>query len=171
MKYPDVRALSKVAEFHRAFDLPILEKPQIPNMKRCELRINLIDEELQELKEAIADGDLTEAADAFADLQYVLSGAILEFGLADRFLEIFDEVQRSNMSKRCRSREEAERTLKYYQEQNVEGMIVKKGDGYLVYRKVDGKVLKSVDYSPADIAAIVEDTVTRSPETAALSDL
>ena len=78
-------ALADVAEFHTTFHLPVLDTPQIPDADRCRLRINLLREELKELEEAIADNDLVEAADAFADLQYVLSGAILEFGLGDKF--------------------------------------------------------------------------------------
>ena len=70
-----------VTEFHTLFDSPILDTPQIPDLKRAQLRVALLQEELNELQEAINTDDLVEVADAFADLQYVLSGAILEFGL------------------------------------------------------------------------------------------
>ena len=89
--------------------------PEIPNADRCRLRINLLAEELKELEQAIDDNDLVEVADALADLQYVLSGAILEFGLGDKFKAIFDEVHRSNMSKTCATRAEAEETITHYQ--------------------------------------------------------
>ncbi len=155
-KFDEPAALTGVAAFHHTFDLPVLDEPSIPNKDRCRLRINLLEEELAELKEAIAAGDLVEAADAFADLQYVLSGAILEFGLGNQFKEIFDEVQRSNMSKVCQSLEEAEATLEYYrQHKNMVGEIVRKGDHYLVYRKSDQKVLKSINYLEARIDKIV----------------
>ena len=146
------RALNDVAEFHRTFKLPVLETPTIPDPDRCRLRINLLREELKELEEAIADNDLVEVADALADLQYVLSGAILEFGLADHFTPLFEEVHRSNMSKTCASREEAEATLAHYVELGQEGYIEPSGDKFLVYRKSDSKVLKNVNYSPADLA-------------------
>ena len=63
------------------------------------------------MKEAIEQNDLVEVADALADIQYVLAGAVHEFGLGEKFADLFDEVQRSNMSKACKTREEAERTV------------------------------------------------------------
>ncbi len=159
MKFEEPEALSSVAKFHETFDLPVKETPSIPPSDRCALRINVIEEELNELKEAIAQGDLTEAADAFADLQYVLSGAILEFGLGARFKALFDEVQRSNMSKVCRTLAEAEATLAHYREEKqMEGRIVEKDGQYLVYRISDGKVLKSINYSAAQLDDIVRQT-------------
>ena len=89
----------KVGEFHKTFGAPILETPQIAPIERAKLRISLLQEEINELKEAIANNDLVEAFDAFLDIQYVLSGAILEFGMQDIFDEGFAEVHRSNMSK------------------------------------------------------------------------
>jgi len=149
-------ALNDVARFHDTFNLPILDKPEIPAPKRCMLRINLLEEELRELKEAIQNDDLVEVADAFCDIQYVLSGAILEFGLGSKFKELFDEVQRSNMSKVCKTLEEAEATQTHYMAKSgTVSHIEKKGDEFLVYRTEDGKVLKSVKYSPADIIPIL----------------
>ena len=156
-RFKEPLPLNDVGDFHETFDLPILDKPQIPSKERCLLRINLIEEELSELKEAIDQNDLTEVADAFCDLQYVLSGAILEFGLGEKFKILFEEVQRSNMSKTCKTYEEAEATQKYYKEEKgMESHIVKKGEEYLVYRIDDGKVLKSVNYSPANIVGLLQ---------------
>ena len=151
MHSPD--ALRDVAEFHRTFRLPVLDQPTIPDADRCRLRLNLLREELDELAAAVEQGDLVETADAFADLQYVLSGAILEFGLGERFADLFAEVHRSNMSKTCATREAAERTLAHYRALGQEGRIEASGPVFLVYRNDDGKVLKNVDYSPADLAA------------------
>ncbi|MBB4077926.1 putative HAD superfamily Cof-like phosphohydrolase [Lewinella aquimaris] len=150
MKSPD--SLGDVAEFHRTFRLPILSAPAIPPEDRCRLRVNLLQEELDELREAIAQRDIVEVADALADLQYVLSGAVLEFGLGDKFPALFGEVHRSNMSKTCASREEAEATLAHYRSLNQEGRVESSGDVYLVYRTDDNKVLKNVNYSPANLA-------------------
>lgn len=151
-----LNALNQVAEFHRTFKHPIVEKPAIPAPKRCELRVSLIAEELRELKEAIEDKDLVEIADALCDIQYVLSGAVLEFGLGEKFPELFDEVQRSNMSKACQTLEEAEATMKHYQEKDGTESYYKEADGlFLVYRKSDNKTLKSVNYSPADLKGIL----------------
>jgi len=146
------QALNDVAAFHDTFDLPILDVAQIPDSKRCELRINLIEEELKELKEAIAANDLVEVADAFCDIQYVLSGAILEFGLAGKFKTLFDEVQRSNMSKTCKTLQVAKMTQDHYlKKDGTISEIVERNNEYIVYRKSDGKVLKSVNYSQADL--------------------
>ncbi len=155
---PDPAPLNSVAEFHTTFKHPILANPQIPSTDRCKLRIELISEELKELQEGIDKGSIVDIADAFCDLQYVLSGAILEFGLADRFKALFDEVHRSNMSKACKTEAEAEQTVQFYKEfHNCEASYHQEGDLYLVYRKADHKVLKSVNYSPADLAGMLAD--------------
>lgn len=148
----EAQSLTMVSEFHTLFDAPILSEPQIPSLDRANLRVSLIQEELNELKDALANNDLTEVVDALTDLQYVLSGSILEFGLGDRFANVFAEVHRSNMSKACHSLQEAEATVEYYKtEKSTESYIVPKWDQYLVLRKEDNKVLKSINYSPADI--------------------
>ncbi|HHH54871.1 MAG TPA: hypothetical protein ENK91_14505, partial [Bacteroidetes bacterium] len=148
MHFKEPEALTGVAKFHELFNLPVVAKPGIPSKERIQLRISLLEEELKELKHAIEEDDLVEVADAFADLQYVLSGAILEFGLGSKFKELFDEVQRSNMSKPCKTLDEAKKTQEYYKtERGMDSYIEKRGDEYLVYRVGDGKVLKSVNYS------------------------
>lgn len=150
--------LNDVAEFHDVFDLPILQKPTIPPADRCALRLNLLEEELKELKDAIEHKDLKEVIDAFCDLQYVLSGAILEFGFGPTFYKYFSEVQRSNMSKPCASEEEALATQAYYKnEKNTQSFIEKKDNLYLVYRDTDKKVLKSIQYSEADLGALLDE--------------
>ena len=149
--------LQSVSEFHKTFNAPILESPQIPSKERCELRVALLQEELNELKQAIEDNNLVEIADALADLQYVLSGAILEFGLKEKFNTLFDEVQRSNMSKACTSQQEALATLSHYkQKDGTEGRYEEVNGKYIVYRKEDNKVLKSVGYSPASLEDIIK---------------
>ena len=153
----DPKSLTSVAEFHKTFQHPVLESPQIPSEARCKLRVSLIAEELKELEEAIADQNIVEIADALCDIQYVLSGAILEFGLKDKFAELFDEVQRSNMSKACKTKEEAEETIRHYFEKDGTESYYKEVDGlFLVYRKNDDKTLKSVYYSPADLKGILD---------------
>jgi predicted HAD superfamily Cof-like phosphohydrolase len=157
MKYKEPQGLNYVAEFHKTFNLPIEDKPVIPASDRCELRVNLLQEELNELKAAIADDDLTEVADALADLQYVLSGAILEFGMAENFKRVFDEVQRSNLSKACDTQSEALATQEAYHKRNETISYIEEVNGKLVvYRKGDHKVLKSIRYSPADIVSILD---------------
>ncbi len=156
MKSPE--SLTLVAEFHTTFKHPILERPQIPDERRSKLRVALLAEELKELEQAIEKKDIVEVADAFCDLQYVLSGAILEFGLASRFNQLFEEVQRSNMSKACKTEQEALQTVEYYrQKDGTESYYVKEGEVWLVFRKADNKTLKSINYSPANLAHIINE--------------
>ena len=153
----DPKSLTSVAEFHKTFQHPILPHPQIPSESRCNLRVSLLAEELSELEVAIAQKDLVEIADALCDLQYVLSGAILEFGMQDKFAALFEEVQRSNMSKACKSAEEAAATIKHYLDKDGTESYFEEKDGlFLVYRKGDNKALKSIAYSPADLESILE---------------
>ena len=152
-----IDSLNQVAAFHKTFKHPILQDPKIPGKDRCALRVELISEELKELQEAIDNQDLVEVADALCDIQYVLSGAVLEFGLGEKFVELFNEVQRSNMSKACKTEQEAKETVAFYKKNKAtDAYYVQEGDLYLVYRKGDNKTLKSVNYSPADLKAIIE---------------
>lgn len=153
MQQPD--ALNQVAEFHRTFHAPILATPQIPPDARAQLRVSLLAEELDELREAISDNDIVAVADALCDLQYVLSGAVLEFGLGEKFRALFDEVQRSNMSKACGAIAEAEATVAQYQAKGVPCHYVESEGKFLVFRDADHKTLKSVNYSPADLESIL----------------
>jgi predicted HAD superfamily Cof-like phosphohydrolase len=152
----EAEALNSVSKFHNTFNHPILSEPQIPPLNRAELRLNLLKEELKELEEAVENQDLIEAADALCDLQYVLAGAILEFGMGEKFAELFAEVQRSNMSKVCRTEEEAQATISHYASQNQDAYFEKKDDFYLVYRKADNKTLKSINYSEVDLGKILK---------------
>ncbi len=156
MQQPD--ALNLVAEFHNTFKHPILSNPAIPDENRCKLRVALLAEELKEMEVAILENDLVGVADALCDLQYVLSGAILEFGLGDKFKALFDEVQRSNMSKACNTVQEAEQTVQHYkQKDGTECYYRQEAGKWLVYRKSDNKTIKSINYSPADLDSILRD--------------
>jgi len=149
----DPNSLNQVAEFHTTFKHPVLPQPVIPSKERCALRIALLAEELKELQEAVDNNDLVDVADALCDLQYVLSGAILEFGLGEKFKDLFDEVHRSNMSKACKTVEEANQTIAHYRKTAGTESYYKEIEGlFLVYRLPDDKTLKSINYSPADLA-------------------
>lgn len=154
MKQPD--ALNLVAEFHRTFKHPIVSSPSIPSEDRCKLRVALIAEELKELEVAISQKDIVEIADALADIQYVLSGAILEFGLGEKFNALFEEVQRSNMSKACVSEDEAKATVEHYRKKDGTECYYKEEAGkWLVYRKADNKTIKSINYSPTNLQKVL----------------
>lgn len=87
----------KVQEFMRAAGQSWPDAPLVPDEKTCDLRVRLIQEELDELRAAIEAGSVVEAADAIADLLYVVYGAAVSFGFdADA---VFSEVHRSNMTK------------------------------------------------------------------------
>ena len=98
--------------------------------ERNRLRFNLMKEENEEYFEAAQNNDLVEVADALGDMLYILCGTIIEHGMQDKIEEVFNEIQRSNMSKLG-------------------------ADGKPIYRE-DGKVLKGPDYFKPNIRAILE---------------
>ena len=88
---------NKVGIFMKTFGQEVKDKPSLSSDKINQLRIDLIQEELNELKEAMDNKDLLEVADALTDLLYVTYGAGHAFGI--NLDKCFDEVQNSNMSK------------------------------------------------------------------------
>lgn len=147
--------INKVEEFHRMFDHPVLNTPVIPHIERAKLRIKLLQEELNELNAAIDAGNVVDAADALCDIQYVLSGTVLEFGMANHFNSLFNEVHRSNMSKACNTEEEARETIGIFIEDRDSYDYKEKDGKFLVYNR-DGKTIKSINYSPADLKSILQ---------------
>ena len=123
------KRISAVHQFHSAFGLGIEDSP-IANLgiSKNRLRYDLMKEENEEYLEAANNNDMAEVADALGDMLYILCGTIIEHGMQYKIEEVFDEIQRSNMSK-----------LGY--------------DGKPVLRE-DGKVLKGPRYFPPDISAI-----------------
>lgn len=91
--------LQMVAEFHALYGQPVETTPTISDHERRQLRYNLIREELDELYDALKNRDLVGVADALVDLEYVVLGGYLEFGLGELHSELFAEVQRSNLTK------------------------------------------------------------------------
>lgn len=115
------KQLNAVKEFHNAFGLGVQELPtgDLGENKNM-LRFNLMKEENEEYLEAVQNNDIIEIADALGDMLYILCGTILEHGLQHKIEEVFDEIQRSNMSKLGE-------------------------DGKPIYRE-DGKVMKGPNY-------------------------
>lgn len=150
--------LQQVAEFHKLFGAPVLSNPAIPPDDRQKLRESLIAEELKELTEAFEENDLVATLDAFCDLQYVLSGAILECGLQQVFDDGFWAVHQSNMTKACKTLEEAEQTVQHYCDKGVETyhQYNEEFKVYVVYRKADNKVLKSINYKPVQLEGFLQ---------------
>ena len=93
----DMTNFNKVKTFMSTYGQDVKEKASFPDNKIVQLRINLIEEELNELKDAIKNNDIVEVADALTDILYVTYGAGHSFGVD--LDKCFDEVQRSNMSK------------------------------------------------------------------------
>lgn len=123
--------IEAVRLFHNAFGLGVSEtmKADIGEKKNT-LRFNLMDEENNEYFEAAQNNDLVEVADALGDMLYILCGTILEHGMQYKIEEVFEEIQRSNMSKLD-------------------------ADGKPIYRE-DGKVLKGPNYFKPNIKEILE---------------
>tara|TARA_R110000822_G_scaffold39233_2_gene107929 strand:+ start:2235 stop:2741 length:507 start_codon:yes stop_codon:yes gene_type:complete len=119
------------------------------NLKDAQFVIDFIQEELDELKEAVKNKDIVEIFDAILDITYVgLGNGALVFGLKDKMLEGYSEVQASNMSKICNTIEEAEETVKLRSDQQGEPChYLSDGKGkYVVYRSSDNKVMKNINY-------------------------
>ena len=87
----------KVGLFMKTFGQEVKTKAELSNSKINDLRISLINEELEELKKAVKDNDILEVADALTDILYVAYGAGHAFGI--NLDKCFNEVQESNMSK------------------------------------------------------------------------
>ncbi len=88
---------SMVEEFHRKFDIPVQTRPAIPDGSTKELRVRLIQEEFDELKEALRQENLVAIAKEMADLLYVVYGTAVSYGIDME--PVFQEVHRSNLSK------------------------------------------------------------------------
>ena len=128
MEFKDI--IGCVEQFHNAFGIPNAYEPRaVISTADVQLRHRLMAEENDEYLQAARDGDLTEIADALGDQLYILCGTILKHGLQDKIVEVFQEIQRSNMSKLG-------------------------ADGQPILRE-DGKFLKSDQYFKPDIDAIL----------------
>jgi predicted HAD superfamily Cof-like phosphohydrolase len=123
--------IAAVHEFHSAFGLGIKNTPtaDLGESKNL-LRYKLMREENEEYLEAANDNDLVEVADALGDMLYILCGTIIEHGMQHKIEEVFEEIQRSNMSKLG-------------------------ADGKPIYRE-DGKVLKGPNYFKPDLQSILD---------------
>jgi len=123
------KPIDSVKKFHDAFSIDIASKPTTNlSLEKIKLRYDLMQEENDEYLIAAKNDDLIEVADALGDMLYILCGTILTHGLQNKIEEVFDAIQKSNMSKLGK-------------------------DGKPIYRK-DGKVLKGPDYFKPNIKNI-----------------
>lgn len=130
-KIKDIHALiSCVEKFHDSFGITNNYEPTIQLSKKdIQLRFDLLKEENDEYINAAKNGDLVEVADALGDLMYILFGTIMKHGMQHKIVEVFEEIQRSNMSKLGEN-------------------------GKPIYRE-DGKVLKGPNYFKPNIQSIL----------------
>ena len=151
--------LEQVEEFAKEFGYLVAEKPSFPDAKTIKLRIALMREELKEIEEAIENRDLPNLLKECADLDFVLKGSILSFGLHKVYPEAFKEVKRSNMSKTCKSYLEATETAIFYQREKLmlTDIIENKDTGnHRVVNKSTGKLVKSKSYTTADMDQFIK---------------
>jgi predicted HAD superfamily Cof-like phosphohydrolase len=149
MKKVKVPFVDEVEEFNEVMGKSYQNRttPTI-NPKDAQFVIDFIQEELDELKVAVKEKNIIEVFDALLDITYVgLGNGALVFGLKDKMLEGYAEVQASNMSKICNTVAEAEETVKLRSEQQGEPCHYEESNGkYVVYRTSDNKVMKSINY-------------------------
>lgn len=125
------KQLKAVQLFHESFGLGVKHMPSADLGERINmLRFNLMKEENEEYLEAVQNNDIVEVADALGDMLYILCGTILEHGLQYKIEEVFEEIQRSNMSKLGE-------------------------DGKPIYRE-DGKVMKGPNYFKPNFEEILK---------------
>ncbi|WP_323788577.1 nucleoside triphosphate pyrophosphohydrolase family protein [Psychroserpens sp.] len=123
--------IEAVIKFHTAFKIGHRETPKANlGIDKNMLRYKLMREENEEYLDAANTDDLIEVADALGDMLYILCGTIIEHGMQYKIEEVFDEIQRSNMSKLGE-------------------------DGEPIYRE-DGKVLKGPNYFKPNIQKILK---------------
>ena len=151
--------VSEVEEFNEAFGKPNNYKPNIPEKKLWMFVYNFIREELEEYKEACEKGDIVEVLDALCDIAYVsLGNGTMVHGMKDVIEPAYEEVQKSNMSKLCKTEEEARETMEIRsREYGVECYYKKVGKYYIVYRKSDDKVMKSINYFKPNLKQFIKD--------------
>ena len=152
--------VSEVEEFNNTFGKTNNYEPTIPDEKEWRFVYDFILEELQEYKEACERGDIVEVLDALCDIAYVSIGnGTMLHGLKSKIWPAYQEVQASNLSKACSSEEEAMETVRVRaEEQGEECYFEKLEDGrYIVYRKRDKKVMKSVNYFRPDLGKFFTD--------------
>jgi len=145
---PGVQFVNEVEIFNATFGKPNNYVPTIPEKKETDFVYDFCIEEITEYQEACQNGDIVEILDAICDIAYVtLGNATMLHGLKDKIWPAYKEVQASNMSKSCKTEEEAAQTVtQRAKEQGEECHFEKVGDYYVVYRTRDRKVMKSINY-------------------------
>lgn len=154
----------KVLEFNKAFGVSSRDSPNLDifysEPELVQYRLSLVQEEFEELQDAIKAKNFAETIDALTDIQYVVLGFYTALGIdADKAFEI---VHDSNMSKLCKTEDEAKHSVKCYSEENPQRYdsprYRRADDGihWVVYNASTNKILKSYKYTPADFTSIMQ---------------
>ena len=155
----------KVVDFNYEFGvLPskeITPKPTIiqDDPAQVEFCLKLIREECKELEQAVKDNDYVEMADALADILYVVYGMGSRTGID--LDKAFNLVHENNMSKLCKTEEEAQRSVEYYQQNKdkfgYDSPVYRRApdnEHWVVYNQSTKKVLKSIEWRPVDLTPV-----------------
>lgn len=153
----------KVLEFNEAFGIVNQTSPQLDifskNKKLLDYRMSLVTEEYNELKDAVETSDFVEIVDALSDLEYVCAGFFTALGIDND--KAFQIVHESNMSKLCKTEEEAIESVKRYKQevpQRYDTPNYRKANDnkhYIVYNESTMKILKSYKYTPANFDNLI----------------
>ncbi len=146
---------NQVREFMKTAGQPLPEKPITDlfdgkHEETIKFRMSLIEEEYKEIKQAIADKNFSEVIDGLADLLYVAQGMIATLGVT---AEAFDRVHKANMSKFCKTEQEAKDTVEEYKDRFAKGkspyanVSYRLVNGYYVIYNDGKKVLKSINWA------------------------
>ena len=157
----------KVVDFNVKFGVPTADTPNpgllvsSPNLMK--LRMDLIREEMKELEQAYEEKDFVEMIDALGDILYVVYGFGCTLGVD--MDKAFDLIHKSNMSKLCKTEDEAVETVKWYQNEFEMGRqpydspdyrLSDDKEYYVVFNKSTGKILKSIKYNVVDLTCFVK---------------
>lgn len=134
------KQINQVKKFHEAFGVENKIEPSNLEFDEVMLRLKLIKEETEEYEKAALEGDLVEVADALGDSLYIIFGTILRHGMQDVIVKVFNEIQKSNMSKL-----------------DDDGNPVINGEnGVIDNSRPMGKILKSSNFKEPDLKSILE---------------
>ncbi len=135
----------KIETWSKIFGLPVAQKEGFPeNEKELQLGLKLILEELDELKDALRKRDLTEVKDAGGELIWVVTRLMQTCGIDTD--KVLDAIYESNMSKSCKTLEEAEASVEAYKEEGIPTYYKENQGFYFIHRTSDSKLLKSINF-------------------------
>jgi len=156
---PRVPFVDEVEIFNATFGKPNNYEPTIPEKKEWQFVYDFVLEELEEYKEACETGNIVEVLDALCDIAYVsLGNGTMLHGLKNKIWPAYQEVQASNMSKACKTEEEAIQTVSQRAIEQGEDCHWEKLDNmYVVYRTRDRKVMKSISYFRPNLTKFFKD--------------